>query len=115
MIKIWVEDTGRGVSPEDQAKVFDAFESRGPSAGAGLGLSLVDRFARLHGGWTRLESTEGKGARVTCCLPEVAPENQAVPESKDAKAASNPVKKATAAKKKRKGKARQTARAHAAE
>jgi len=70
VIKIWVEDTGRGVSQEDQAKIFDAFESRGPSAGAGLGLSLVDRFARLHGGWTRLDSNEGQGARVTCYLPE---------------------------------------------
>ncbi len=73
VIKIWVEDTGRGVSHEDQAKVFDAFESRGPSAGAGLGLSLVDRFARLHGGWTRLDSGEGQGARVTCYLPESSP------------------------------------------
>ena len=73
VVKLWVADTGRGVSPEDQAKVFDAFESRGPSAGAGLGLSLVERFVRLHGGWTRLDSNEGKGARVTCYFPETAP------------------------------------------
>jgi len=31
VVKLWVEDTGRGISPEDGAKVFDAFVSRGPS------------------------------------------------------------------------------------
>lgn len=118
VIKLWVEDTGRGVSPEDQAKIFDAFESRGPSAGAGLGLSLVDSFVRLHGGWTRLDSHEGKGARVTCFLPE----NQPAPrtESEDgetAKSASQPRMSAEKSKKpsspqKRKSRA---VRAHAAE
>lgn len=115
VIKIWVEDTGRGVSPEDQAKVFDAFESRGPSAGAGLGLSLVDRFARLHGGWTRLESREGEGARVVCCLPEVSPEESTTPiaqdEAAEPKAAQSAKKARPAVKRKRKS--RQTA--HAAE
>ena len=72
MARLWVSDTGRGVSPEDQAKAFDAFESRGPSAGVGLGLSLVERFVKLHGGWVRLESTPGVGTTVTCHLP-VAP------------------------------------------
>ncbi|CAK9039558.1 Sensor protein DivL [Durusdinium trenchii] len=73
VVKIWVEDTGRGISPADQAKIFDAFESRGPSAGAGLGLSLVEKFVKLHGGWVRLDSREGEGARVTCFLPERQP------------------------------------------
>lgn len=77
VVKIWVDDTGRGISPEDRAKVFDAFESRGPSAGAGLGLSLVERFISLHGGWTRMDSVEGKGARITCYLPESEPKNEA--------------------------------------
>lgn len=69
MVRIWVLDTGRGVSAEDQAKAFDPFESRGPSAGAGLGLSLVERFIKLHGGWVRLDSKPGEGTRVTCYLP----------------------------------------------
>lgn len=69
LVRIWVADTGRGVSPEDQAKAFDAFESRGPSAGAGIGLSLVQRFVSLHGGWVRMESELGAGTRVICFLP----------------------------------------------
>ncbi len=75
LLRLWVADTGRGVSAEDQAKAFDPFESRGPSAGAGIGLTLVQRFIALHGGWVRLESEPGKGTRVTCFLPcEIAAE-----------------------------------------
>ncbi|MEM6538455.1 MAG: ATP-binding protein, partial [Pseudomonadota bacterium] len=69
LIRIWVEDTGRGVSPEDQAKAFNAFEASGPSAGAGLGLALVQRFVNLHNGWVRMESAPAKGTRVTLFLP----------------------------------------------
>lgn len=71
-VKLWVADTGRGLSPSDQARAFDAFESRGPSAGAGLGLALVERFVKLHNGWVRMDSSEGQGACVTCFLPEPA-------------------------------------------
>jgi signal transduction histidine kinase len=69
LVRIWVADSGRGVSPDDQARVFDPFESSGPSAGAGLGLSLVQRLVGLHGGWVRMESAPGEGTRVTCFLP----------------------------------------------
>lgn len=79
LLRIWVADTGRGVSPEDQAKAFDPFESRGPSAGAGIGLSLVQRFISLHGGWVRMESEPGKGTRVTCYLPAQAAATPAAP------------------------------------
>lgn len=78
-VKIWVADTGRGLSPADQARAFDAFESRGPSAGAGLGLALVERFVKLHHGWVRMESSEGAGACVTCFLPEPPAAADAVP------------------------------------
>jgi signal transduction histidine kinase len=114
VVKLWVEDTGRGISPEDGAKVFDAFVSRGPSAGAGLGLSLVERFVSLHGGWTRMDSEEGAGARVTCYLPEVAPQQTAsTPPTKTAKKpprlAKPAAKKAAKAKTPRKRRAKATA------
>ncbi len=70
LVRIWVRDTGRGVSPEDQPKAFDPFVSRGPSAGAGIGLALVKRFVDLHGGWVRMESASGAGTCVTCYLPD---------------------------------------------
>ncbi len=77
-IRIWVQDTGRGVSPEDQAKAFDRFESRGPGAGAGLGLSLVKSFVELHGGWVRLSSREGRGTLISCHLPTDGPDTGTV-------------------------------------
>jgi len=81
LLRLWVADSGRGVSPEDQARVFDPFESSGPSAGAGLGLSLVQRLVSLHGGWVRMESGAGEGTRVTCFLPATPREAKAPPES----------------------------------
>ncbi|MEZ5915560.1 MAG: HAMP domain-containing sensor histidine kinase [Parvularculaceae bacterium] len=69
LIRLWVGDSGRGVSTKDQARVFEPFESSGPSAGAGLGLSLVQRLVSLHGGWVRMESAPDSGTRITCFLP----------------------------------------------
>lgn len=81
LVRIFVADSGRGVSPDDQARVFDPFESSGPSAGAGLGLSLVQRLVSLHGGWVRMESAPGEGTRVTCFLPADPRQVEAPPES----------------------------------
>ncbi|MBL4620653.1 MAG: PAS-domain containing protein, partial [Marinicaulis sp.] len=110
VVKIWVEDTGRGISPTDQAKIFDAFESRGPGAGAGLGLSLVENFVKLHGGWVRMDSREGKGARVTCFLPESQPatadNNSGTAKTSDKQGA----EKATPPKKKRRRKSTKSVR-----
>jgi len=72
-LKIFVSDTGRGVSPGDQSRAFDRFESAGPGSGAGLGLALVQSFIELHGGWVRMESREREGTTVTCQLPVDGP------------------------------------------
>jgi signal transduction histidine kinase len=114
VVKIWVEDTGRGISPSDQAKVFDAFESRGPSAGAGLGLSLVEKFVKLHGGWVRMDSSEGLGARVTCFLPERLPASTGKDTDADLKGAEPGGKKTDAPKKKRRRKSTKSARSTSA-
>ncbi len=68
---VWVEDTGSGIEPEDQARVFESFEV-GEHGGAGLGLSLVHRFVDMHGGWVELQSEPHKGTKVTCHLPRKA-------------------------------------------
>lgn len=92
-VRIWVGDTGRGISPDDQAKTFDRFESRGPGAGAGLGLSLVKSFIELHGGWVRLSSKAGDGTMISCHLPADGPdlslldEESSVTNSKSARLA----------------------------
>ncbi|MCI5043604.1 MAG: PAS-domain containing protein [Aquisalinus sp.] len=82
-IRISVNDTGRGVSPEDQEKAFDRFESRGPGSGAGLGLSLVKSFIELHGGWVRLSSQEGSGTQISCHIPADGPAKGTPPEEPD--------------------------------
>lgn len=104
-VKIWVADTGRGLSPTDQARAFDAFESRGPGAGAGLGLALVERFVKLHHGWVRMDSSEGAGVNVTCFIPELAsadvqtPTKETKSDAADKKPAPKTAKKPPAKKK----------------
>ncbi len=76
-IEFTVTDTGRGIEPADQARMFDCFETQNSSSssrGAGLGLSIVKSFAELHGGTVSLASIPGRGTRITCILPLVPPE-----------------------------------------
>lgn len=79
--RLWVADNGAGIDKDKQSSVFERFE-RGQSsrAGAGLGLALVKEIVRLHGGWVELDSTPGRGTRVTCHLPVHAPLDHAAPE-----------------------------------
>jgi signal transduction histidine kinase len=67
-----VTDSGPGIPPEVQDKVFNWFESHPQGSrhrGAGLGLSLVRSFVELHGGKVRVDSAVGKGTTVTCDFP----------------------------------------------
>jgi signal transduction histidine kinase len=73
-VKIAVKDTGIGIAPEDQQKVFAEFVQVGrdytrKAEGTGLGLALTKRFVELHGGEVRLESTVGKGSTFAFTLP----------------------------------------------
>ena len=73
-VQVAVRDTGIGIAPEDQAKVFDEFQQVGrPSdrsrEGTGLGLTLAKRFIELHGGRIWIESEVGTGTTFTFAIP----------------------------------------------
>jgi signal transduction histidine kinase len=65
-----VEDTGRGIAPDDLPRVFDPFFSR-TEGGTGLGLSIVHRIVEQHGGRIGIDSRPGSGTRVRIELPAV--------------------------------------------
>ena len=70
-----VEDTGVGIAPENQEKVFDDFfqvksESKDKTPGLGLGLGLSRRLVEMHGGKVWVESEgEGRGSRFIFTIP----------------------------------------------
>ena len=71
---ILVKDTGIGISPENQKKIFDPFfrvdKSRSRAmGGAGLGLALVDSIAREHGGSMKVLESNEKGSIIALMLP----------------------------------------------
>jgi two-component system cell cycle sensor histidine kinase PleC len=75
-VLVGVSDTGVGIAPEDQAKVFDSFgqgkhDVAVTDKGTGLGLAIVKGLVEAHGGHVRLESQVGKGTRVTIHMPPV--------------------------------------------
>jgi cell cycle sensor histidine kinase DivJ len=78
VLEISVTDTGVGISSEDLARLGRPYEQAGGAeqrqAGAGLGLSLVRAFARLHGGDMTMASTLGEGTTVTVRMPVLIPQ-----------------------------------------
>jgi signal transduction histidine kinase len=77
---IAVRDTGPGISPADQVKIFEEFHQADNSAtktkgGTGLGLSIAKRIVEMHGGRIWVESSPGSGATFSVSLPvKVQPE-----------------------------------------
>ena len=63
-----IEDNGSGISPEQMGTLFEPFQSSKEN-GTGLGLMIVQRITREHGGRLEVESTEGKGTAVTLSFP----------------------------------------------
>jgi two-component system, NtrC family, sensor kinase len=72
-VEVSVIDTGIGIAPEDQEKVFEEFRQVGTAAkkveGTGLGLTLCRKFIELHGGRIWVTSQLGVGSTFTFTIP----------------------------------------------
>ena len=72
-VYITVRDHGKGISQEDQEHIFELFyqaDKARNSDGFGLGLSIAERIAQLHGGRIEVESVPGEGSSFTLIIPE---------------------------------------------
>jgi len=75
--RFWVEDTGKGMAPEEQSRMFDPFFTT-RKTGTGLGLAMVHQIVEQHGGRIEVESAPEKGTRVEVILPREPAQRKAV-------------------------------------
>jgi signal transduction histidine kinase len=70
MVAIRFQDTGSGITPENQEKIFEAFfTTKSKASGVGLGLTVSYGILRTIGGSIDVESKPGKGTAFTVRLP----------------------------------------------
>ena len=84
-VEITVEDTGIGISKEDQEFIFKRFSQADnldtiKTSSSGIGLTLVKDIAELHNGYIRLESEPNKGSRFTIGIPDLVEDVEAKSE-----------------------------------
>lgn len=68
-VRFAVRDSGRGIAPEAQARLFEPFTQLSPSEGLGLGLAIVKRYVEMHGGRVWVESQVGQGSTFYFTIP----------------------------------------------
>lgn len=83
-IEVSVMDTGIGIEPEFQLKIFDEFFQVGDPVqkheGTGLGLAVTKKYIELHGGRIRVQSAKGQGSSFIFTLPVLStPEKDSAP------------------------------------
>jgi signal transduction histidine kinase len=83
---ILISDTGPGIAPADQNRIFDRFQRSNAQSegGAGLGLPLARQFVEAHGGTIELQSQPGKGAAFIITLPRTGEQRSAYAEARGA-------------------------------
>ena len=89
---VWVRDSGIGIAPEDQPRIFGEFEQveheeSKQRGGTGLGLSICRWLIQMHGGRMWVESTAGKGSAFYFALPLASTASLPQPEELIAQAA----------------------------
>ncbi len=94
-VQIDVADTGIGISPEDQKKVFDRFYRADhpvvqETGGTGLGLAIVKSFVEMHGGTIWLKSELGKGSTFSFTMP-IAVFDQPLPPREEVTEEAEPI------------------------
>jgi signal transduction histidine kinase len=73
-LEFFVKDTGIGISPEHQSRIFDRFYQVDSKvsrkySGTGLGLSICKGYVELLGGTIKVESESGKGTKFIFTIP----------------------------------------------
>ena len=86
-VKIWVEDHGPGIEPDEIPRLFERFYRGGDhmtrqAGGTGLGLSIVQHIVDAHGGSISVDSEVGRGSRFEIILPLEGPPNGAYSETR---------------------------------
>src|SRR5262249_724559 len=79
-----VQDTGIGISSDDQTRIFEPFVQVGKLSmqkGTGLGLAITKKFVELMGGTIRVESAPGKGSLFHLEVPVLTLEASEIPAS----------------------------------
>ncbi|KWT89270.1 MULTISPECIES: PAS domain S-box protein [unclassified Variovorax] len=80
-VELSVADSGSGIAPELQERIFDPFFStKAPGSGSGMGLAMVHGIVHGHGGHLRLRTARGVGSVFSVMLPRAATAPAAAPE-----------------------------------
>ena len=70
VVQISIEDNGCGIPEEDAARIFDPFyTTKRRGTASGLGLAMVSKIVRNHGGQIHIDSTKGEGTRAVLVWP----------------------------------------------
>ncbi len=84
-IRVSVHDTGPGIAPSEQDRIFEQYQQgQAASGGSGIGLALSRRLIEAHGGRLEVVSELGAGSTFTCSLPRRRPANDGLGDEVEA-------------------------------